>query len=89
MVNAVAHGHPPPPVGDVLKVQAKDLTGTQSALQHEQDQRAISHSAQRPQKSINLLLIQGTRQPTHGLDTHAPPHRALTTGVAHERLVAI
>jgi hypothetical protein len=85
VVVAVPHDNAAATVGDVLQVQAEDLTRAQAALEHQQHDGPVTQPLELHQQRFDLGIVQRTRDPLDGFDTDAAADRLLSAGPAHER----
>ena len=85
MVSPMPHDDSTTSISDILQVEAKRFTGSETTLQHQQYQRPIAQAAQLLEQRLHLNIIQRSRHALDGLDVHAAPHRLLATSRPHER----
>jgi len=70
-------------------MQAQNLPGSQTTLQHQQYDRSVTLAAQLRQQSSDLGLTERPRDALHRLDPHRAADRPLPAGPAHERPVPL
>ena len=72
-------------ISDILQVEAKRFTGSETTLQHQQYQRSIALAAQLLEQRLHLNIIQRSRHTLDGFDIDAAPYRLLAASRPHER----
>src|SRR5438067_8314705 len=78
-----ADDHPAAAVSDVFELQAQNLAGTKTALQHQPHHRPVPPAAQRPKQRLDLLVGERSRE-THRLsDGQRAPLGLLPAGSSH------
>jgi len=89
VVLAVAYGHAPPAIGDIVQVKPECLAGAQAALEHQAHQRQVTPAAQGAQQGRNLTLVERPWQTPDCLDLQRAAARGLAGNAGQEGTVPI